>query len=191
MEIEPTPIPGLVIIAPRVFAVARGFFLENFHARRYAQAGIDARFVQDNHSHSRAGVLRGLHYQRSRPQAQLVYVSSGAIFDAVVDLRRGSPTFGHWFGAELSADNKRQIYMPPGFAHGFCVTGDHADVHYKVSELYDGGDEGGIAWNDPNVAINWPLAAPIVAERDAAFRCLNDISEDQLPNVSFGGTPNP
>jgi dTDP-4-dehydrorhamnose 3,5-epimerase len=185
MKIFNTDIVGLLIIEPQVFSDERGFFLETFQVQRYREFGIQDIFVQDNHSYSNARVLRGLHFQVKKPQAQMVYVSSGTIFDVAVDLRKGSPTFGRWFGTELSADNGRQLYMPQGFAHGFCVAGNHADVHYKVTEQYCSGDEGGIAWNDSTLAIKWPIESPFVSERDTLYPCLAEISDSDLPHVEF------
>lgn len=166
MNVIETALPGVLIFEPRVFADARGFFLETYHAGRYAEAGIDATFVQDNHSLSRKGTLRGLHFQVARPQGKLVRVIEGAIWDVAVDIRPDSPTFGQHVGVELTADNYRQIYVPPGFAHGFCVTSDVAQVEYKCTAFYDAADERGIAWNDPHLAIPWPVQTPILSERD-------------------------
>lgn len=183
MQVEKTAIAGVRVITPRVFADERGFFLESYQGDRYAAAGVPAAFVQDNHSRSSRGVLRGLHYQVANNQAQMVYLSTGAIFDVVVDLRRDSPTFGQWAGFELTADNHRQLYMPPGCAHGFLVLSDSADIHYKCTRTYAPDDEGGVAWNDPDIAIIWPLnaAKPILANRDAAFPRLRDIPAHRLP----------
>ena len=142
------------------------------------------RFVQDNHSRSLRGILRGLHFQVRRPQAQLVTVMRGKIFDVVIDLRRTSSTFGGWYGVELSDDGLRQVYMPPGFAHGFCVLSDMADLHYKVSREYDASDEGGLVWNDPDLAIRWPIDAPKVAPRDASYPLLKQLNHAQLPQMS-------
>jgi dTDP-4-dehydrorhamnose 3,5-epimerase len=185
MKVLKTDIVGLLVIEPQVFSDERGFFLETFQVQRYREFGIHDIFVQDNHSYSNARVLRGLHFQVKKPQAQMVYVSSGAIFDVAVDFRMSSPTFGRWFGTELSADNGQQLYMPPGFAHGFCVTGNHADVHYKVTEQYCSDDEGGVVWDDPTLAIKWPIENPFVSERDALYPCLVEISDSDLPHVKF------
>jgi dTDP-4-dehydrorhamnose 3,5-epimerase len=185
MKVLKTTIPNLLIIEPQVHHDDRGYFLETFQAQRYREFGIPDIFLQDNHSFSNANVLRGLHFQVKKPQAQMVYVSSGAIFDVAVDLRKGSPTLGRWFGAELSASNGKQLYMPPGFAHGFCVTGIHANVHYKVTEQYCSGDEGGIVWNDPTLAIKWPIESPFVSERDSLYPRLTQISGCSLPHVKF------
>ena len=174
---------GLLLIEPVCFADARGFFLETYKIPRYRDAGILDYFVQDNHSRSRQGVLRGLHFQIKKPQAQIVTVMRGAIFDVVVDLRPSSPTFGRSAGMRLSEDGVRQVYMAPGFAHGFCVLSDYADLHYKVSQAYDHADEGGLLWRDPKLAIEWPVADPTVSARDDAFPALQDIPRENLPQI--------
>lgn len=184
MKLLPTLMSGAVLIETDVFSDDRGSFLENYRATPYAELGGGA-FVQDNLSRSRKGVLRGLHFQVRRPQAQLLTVVRGKIFDVVVDLRRHSTTFGQWFGAELSDEGVRQIYMAPGFAHGFCVLSDWADLHYKVTREYDPHDEGGLLWSDQKLAIAWPLDVPIVSNRDAAFPCLSMLDEGTLPCVSM------
>lgn len=180
MRVARTSIPDVLIVEPRVFADARGFFLESYHAERYREHGITDTFVQDNHSRSVAGTLRGLHAQRRTPQAKLVRVVHGAIFDVAVDVRRGSPTFLRWVGMELSAENRQQLYVPAGFLHGFCVLTDSAEVEYKCSTLYAAGDEFGVAWNDPEIAIDWPVRAPILSAKDAALPRIADVS-DLLP----------
>jgi dTDP-4-dehydrorhamnose 3,5-epimerase len=185
MHVVATELAGLLVIEPRCFRDQRGFFLESFQAERYREKGIVDQFVQDNHSRSRQGVLRGFHFQIKQPQAQIVTVIRGRIFDAAVDLRRGSPTFGRWYGVELSDEGPRQLYMAPGFAHGFCVLSDFADLHYKVSRFYDKGDEGGLLWNDPDVRISWPIATPIVSERDSAYPALRQIHRESLPHVNL------
>ncbi|WP_221800672.1 dTDP-4-dehydrorhamnose 3,5-epimerase [Oceanobacter mangrovi] len=158
MNVIKTAIDGVVIIEPKVFGDERGFFLETFQADRYRElAGIDLPFVQDNHSRSRKGVLRGLHFQKSRPQGKLVRVVRGEVFDVAVDIRPDSPTFGQWAGVYLSEENKTQFWVPPGLAHGFLVLSDVADFEYKCTDYYDPSDEGSLAWNDPDVAIDWPL----------------------------------
>ncbi|MGB6966496.1 MAG: dTDP-4-dehydrorhamnose 3,5-epimerase [Xanthobacteraceae bacterium] len=182
IRVDETGFAGLLVIEPKLFADDRGFFLETFHAERYRAHGITEDFVQDDQSRSRKGVLRGLHFQVRFPQAQLLTVMSGKIFDVTVDLGPGSATFGRWFGVELSDRGPRQIYMTPGFGHGFCMLSEHADLHYKVSRLYDHGDEGGIHWNDPDVGIRWPIAAPTVSPRDGAFPKLRDLGRDRLPH---------
>lgn len=157
MKVVKTHLAGCVMIEPQVFGDERGFFLETFQARRYEDlAGIDLPFVQDNHSRSRRGVLRGLHFQVNKPQGKLVRVASGAVFDVAVDLRDESPTFGGWFGAVLSDENKRQLWVPPGFAHGFVVMSETADFEYKCTDYYDSSDEGAIRWNDAEIGIEWP-----------------------------------
>ena len=187
MKVEKTDIEGLLVIEPRTFRDERGFFLESWQRERYADAGIDVDFVQDNHSHNEGGALCGMHFTVNAPQAQLVYVSSGEIFDVAVDLRAGSPTFGRWYGIILGIDTPRQMFLPAGFAHGFCVTGTHADVHYKVTHSYDPGDEGGINWRDPDIAIDWPNNNPTVKNRDAEFANLSSLAPDELPQVQFNG----
>jgi dTDP-4-dehydrorhamnose 3,5-epimerase len=184
MRFEPGPLPGLIVIEPQSFADERGFFLESFHAERYRANGITDDFVQDNQSRSRQGVLRGLHFQVNLPQAQLLTVMRGRIFDVTVDLRPDSATFGRWFGVELSDEGPRQIYMAPGFGHGFCVLSPFADLHYKVSRFYNHGDEGGLAWNDPDIGIRWPIEAPIVSRRDSAYPRLRELNRDRLPHAA-------
>jgi dTDP-4-dehydrorhamnose 3,5-epimerase len=173
-----------MIIEPNCFRDERGFFLESFQEGRYRGAGIPDKFVQDNHSHSRMGVLRGLHFQIKRPQAQLVTIMRGRIFDVAVDLRPHSPTFGRWYGVELSDDRPRQLYMARGFGHGFCVLSELADVHYKVSECYDPQDEGGVLWNDGEIGIPWPIEAPIISGRDRQYPRFRDLRPDRLPYVA-------
>jgi len=173
MKITKTAIAGVLIIEPKVFEDARGFFLESFHATRYAEAGIAGPFVQDNHSNSAKGVLRGLHFQKQYPQGKLVYVTSGIVFDVAVDIRPDSPTYGKWVGATLSADDHKQFYLPPGCAHGFCVLSDRADFHYKCTDYYHPEDEGSIRWDDPDIGIQWPGAEPILSTKDANAPFLN------------------
>jgi dTDP-4-dehydrorhamnose 3,5-epimerase len=169
MNIIDTKIKGAVIIEPAVFGDSRGFFLETYQAQRYLdQAGIDQPFVQDNHSRSAKGVLRGLHYQKTKPQGKLVRVVRGEVFDVGVDLRRASPTFGCWQGVWLSEDNHRQLWLPPGLAHGFVVTSESADFEYKCTSYYDPEDEGCLIWNDPHVGIEWPLENPLLSDKDKA-----------------------
>lgn len=167
MKVRTTGFEGLLLIELEPFGDSRGYFRETFRRDDYLAAGIADDFVQDNHSHSAAGVLRGLHFRMRQPQAQIVTVMGGRIFDVVVDIRPQSPTFGRWFGTELSEDGCQQIYMAPGFAHGFCVLGEAADLHYKVSQTFDGSDEAGILWSDPDLGISWPLREPILSPRDA------------------------
>lgn len=168
MKIENLQIPDVKLIKPRRFNDGRGFFAQTYHADQYAEAGITTRFVQDNWSRSTKGVLRGLHFQLAHPQAKLVSVIRGEVFDVAVDIRRSSPTFGKWVGEILSADNGHQIYVPAGFAHGFCVLSDTVDLVYKCSDFYTPNDEYGIIWNDPAIGIEWPQAGlPIVSDKDA------------------------
>lgn len=183
MIVSTTPLSGLLTIEPIRFGDERGYFLETYHEERYCALGICDNFVQDNHSHSKKDVLRGMHFQIKNPQAQLVTVMSGTIFDVCVDMRKNSATFGQWYGVELSANGLRQIYMAPGFAHGFCVLSDTADLHYKVSEKYDGGDEGGLYWRDDAIGIKWPVQEPIVAERDEGYRKLSEFHPSDFPQI--------
>lgn len=169
-----TSLPGVLLIEPKVFADDRGFFLETYHAARLREAGIAAPFVQDNHSRSRKGVLRGLHFQEPHPQGKLVRCSRGAIFDVAVDIRRGSPAFGKWFGAELTEANFRMLWVPPGFAHGFCALEDDTDVIYKCTELYQHEFDRVVAWNDPAIGIDWPVKEPLLSGKDAAAPRLAD-----------------
>ncbi|MGA7800487.1 MAG: dTDP-4-dehydrorhamnose 3,5-epimerase [Gammaproteobacteria bacterium] len=181
MKFVPTDIPDVVLIEPRVFGDDRGFFMETYHEGKFAEAGINARFVQDNHSRSGAGVLRGLHYQLQHPQGKLVRVTRGEVFDVAVDIRRGSPTFGRWVGCLLSGENKRQLYVPPGFAHGFCTLSDSVDFLYKCTDLYHPEDEQGIAWNDPDLAIDWPDRAFVLSDKDQTYPRLRDAAHERLP----------
>jgi dTDP-4-dehydrorhamnose 3,5-epimerase len=170
-----TAIPEVLVIEPKVFGDARGFFLESWNAKGFGEAGIPAAFVQDNHSRSPRGVLRGLHYQIRQPQGKLVRVVAGEVFDVVVDLRRASPTFGRWVGERLSAENKRMLWIPPGFGHGFLVVSETADFLYKTTDYYAPEHERVIAWNDPDLAIAWPLdGAPTLSGRDAAGARFRD-----------------
>lgn len=183
MTIVPTALPEVVIVEPRVFRDARGWFVETYQRERYAGAGIAVglEFVQDNRSSSIRGVLRGLHYQLARPQGKLVHVTRGAVFDVAVDLRRGSPTFGRWAGATLSADDHRQIWIPPGFAHGFLALAELAEVAYKCTALHDPADARAVRWDDPALAIAWPLdGPPLLSSTDAAAPSLRDA---ELPRV--------
>ena len=180
MRVSASEIPEILIIEPQVHHDGRGFFLETYHAERYGRYGIHGPFVQDNHSRSLGGTLRGLHLQVVRPQGKLIRVVEGEIYDVAVDVRRGSPTFGRWVAIELSADNFKQCFIPPGFAHGFCVLSTVAQVEYKCTDLYDSAGEIGIAWNDPALAIPWPIADPVLSERDRHHPTLAEI-EDRLP----------
>jgi dTDP-4-dehydrorhamnose 3,5-epimerase len=183
MKCSKTGLDGLLVLEPRRFDDQRGFFLESFQQARYQDLGILDEFKQENLSRSLKGVLRGLHFQVKYPQAQIVTVIRGRIFDVAVDLRPGSKTFDRWFGTELSEDGPQQIYMAPGFAHGFYVLSDFADLHYKVSRIYNHGDEGGVRWNDPHIAIRWPIESPIVSERDAGYPLLRDLDREHLPHA--------
>lgn len=176
-----TPLPGVLVVEPVVHRDPRGFFLETYHRSKYHGGGIDEIFVQDNHSRSTRGTLRGLHAQRTRPQGKLVRAVRGRIFDVAVDVRRASPTFAHWTGAELSEDNFRQLWIPPGYAHGFCVLSEVAEVEYKCTEIYVPEDEITIAWNDPRIGIEWPLdGEPLLSERDRVAPSIEDWL-DRLP----------
>lgn len=167
MNVITTEIPGVLIIEPKVFGDERGFFLETYQAERYKAAGIAEPFVQDNHSRSRYGVLRGLHFQHQRPQGKLVSVTQGEVFDVAVDIRKDSPAFGRWVGITLTAENHTQFYVPPGCAHGFCVLSETADFTYKCTDYYQPDDEGSLIWNDPDVGIEWPISDPVLSEKDA------------------------
>jgi dTDP-4-dehydrorhamnose 3,5-epimerase len=182
MQVTPTILPEVKLIEPAIFRDARGYFLESFHADRFRAAGLPVTFVQDNHSRSVAGVLRGLHYQLRHPQGKLIRVVTGRVYDVVVDIRRGSPRFGQWFGIELSADNHRQLYVPPGFAHGFCALSEVTDFLYKCTEVYAPDDEYGIAWNDPELAIDWPEREFLLSDKDRALPGLR--GNKHLPEYS-------
>jgi dTDP-4-dehydrorhamnose 3,5-epimerase len=184
MRVAPTELPDVLIVEPDVHRDSRGFFLETFHSEKYRAHGIVGPFVQDNHSRSVYGTIRGLHLQVRRPQAKLVRVIEGEIFDVAVDVRRGSPTFGRWVGVTLAADRFTQCYIPPGFAHGFSVLSAVAQVEYKCSEHYDASDELGLAWNDPALAIGWRVDPPLVSERDRGHPPLAAVA-DRLPLYSI------
>lgn len=177
MNIVETAIPGVLIIEPRVFGDARGFFMETWKAAGFAAAGLDMTFVQDNHSRSQKGVLRGLHFQNPGPQGKLVRVTNGAVFDVAVDLRQSSPTFGQWVGVELSAENKRMFWVPEGFAHGFLTLADDTNFLYKCTAPYAPQSEFTLAWDDPAVGIEWPVAGidPIISDKDARGLALADV----------------
>ena len=166
MEVETTPIEGVLLVKPAVWGDARGYFVETWQQERYAAAGIALPFVQDNHSMSRYGTLRGLHFQKTRPQGKLVYMSLGRVFDVAVDIRRGSPTFGQWYGVELTQENQWQLWIAPGLAHGFAVTSEIAHFHYKCTDFYCPGDEGAIRWNDPDINVAWPVREPVLSGKD-------------------------
>jgi dTDP-4-dehydrorhamnose 3,5-epimerase len=180
MNVIATELPGLVVIEPKRFRDERGFFFESFNEASYAAAGLPSRFVQDNISYSERGVLRGLHYQLCNPQGKLCSVLRGEVFDVAVDIRKGSPTFGKWFGASLSFENGRQIYIPPGFAHGFLVTGDCAVFHYKCTAFYDPKSEGSIAWNDLEIKIDWPRDDVCLSPKDSTAPRLAEVPESRL-----------
>lgn len=186
MNILPTELPGVVIIEPRVFNDPRGYFLETFHQERYVAAGLPGEFLQDNLSFSRRGTLRGLHYQNPRPQGKLVSVLAGEVFDVAVDIRAGSPTFGRWTSVVLSADNKRQFYIPPGFAHGFCVTSETAIFAYKCTTGYYPAGDGSIRWDDPALGIPWPVSEPLLSEKDRQAPLLREVPRERL---SFAAEP--
>ena len=175
MKIVPTALPGVVVVEPDVHRDTRGFFLETYHARKYREGGIGATFVQDNLSRSIRGTLRGRHFQRRHPQGKLVRVVEGEIFDVAADIRRGSPMFARWVGLRLSGETFRQLYVPPGLAHGFCVLSEQAILEYKVTDFYDPADEISIIWNDPDLAIQWPIADPVLSVKDGGARRLRDI----------------
>jgi dTDP-4-dehydrorhamnose 3,5-epimerase len=179
MKISTAPLAGLIIIEPTVFHDTRGYFFETFQLQRYTEFGIPA-FVQDNVSRSTKNVLRGLHYQLPNAQGKLVWVTRGSVWDVVVDIRLSSPTFGQWFGITLSDENHLQMYIPPGFAHGFCVLSDSADFHYKCTDFYTPGAEHGICWNDPQIQIPWPTTQPITSPKDDLYPTLNEIAHDKL-----------
>jgi dTDP-4-dehydrorhamnose 3,5-epimerase len=176
MRFLPTELPGVTLIEPDVFKDARGFFLETYHQAKYAEGGIPGPFVQDNHSFSGRGTLRGLHAQLRRPQGKLVRAVEGEMFDVAVDIRRDSPSFGRWVGILLSGENFRQLWIPPGFAHGFCVLSASVHVEYKCTGFYDPADEVSIAWNDPAIGIRWPVEAPMLSTRDEAAARLADVA---------------
>jgi dTDP-4-dehydrorhamnose 3,5-epimerase len=183
LKFTETSLPGVIVIEPDVHRDARGFFLETYHEERYREGGIPVRFVQDNHSHSVRGTLRGLHTQVQRPQGKLVRAVDGEMFDVAVDVRRGSPQFGRWTGVRLSGENFKQIYIPPGFAHGFCVLSAEVNVEYKCTDFYAREDEISLAWNDPEIGIEWPISDPTVSDKDRAAPRLRDILE-RLPRFA-------
>lgn len=175
MKVVETGIDGLLVLEPKVFADPRGFFMETYKESVFKELGLNTHWVQDNHSRSPQGILRGLHFQQPNPQAKLVRVTTGAVFDVAVDVRKGSKTFGKHYALELSAENKRMLYIPEGFAHGFCVVSEIADFQYKCSALYSPSDEHGIFWNDPDLGIKWPIQDPTLSEKDKKFGRLRDI----------------
>jgi len=181
MRIHQTSLKGVLIVEPQVFRDKRGYFLETYHEKKFKEAGIDSRFVQTNHSHSIEGVIRGLHYQLKYPQAKLIYVPRGSIFDVAVDIRQDSPTFAKWIGFHISEENHNQVFIPCGFAHGFCVMSKEADVIYKCTGVYEPDDEYGIRWDDPKLSIYWPVKDPTISEKDLRFPYLSNIQKEALP----------
>lgn len=179
MKVTNAPLAGLIIIEPNIFTDNRGYFFEVFHQERYAAQGIP-NLVQDNVSRSKQNTLRGLHYQLPHAQGKLVWVTHGSVWDVVLDIRKSSPTFGQWFGVTLSDENHLQMYIPPGFAHGFCVLSAEADFNYKCSEFYAPGCEHGIRWNDPRLNIPWPTNTPVLSAKDETYPTLHEISDAQL-----------
>ncbi len=184
MKVIETKLPGVLIIEPKVFGDARGFFLETFQKQRYAEADIPGEgleFVQDNHSRSRKGVLRGLHFQLENPQGKLVSAGTGAVFDVAADVNPDSPTYGQWVGVNLSEENHRQLWIPPGYAHGFCVLSDVADFQYKCTALYHPQSDSGVAWDDADLKIDWPVDEPLLSDKDKALPALKDAPRERLP----------
>jgi len=183
LRVVEEPLPGVKLLAPKVIEDGRGFFMESYNRRMLAELGIAHDFVQDNHSRSSRGVLRGLHYQIGHAQAKLVRVTRGRVFDVVVDIRRGSPNFGKWAGAELSEENRLSLFAEAGFAHGFLVLSDVADFQYKCSDFFSAKDERGLPWNDPEIGIDWPLEGldPLLSDRDLGWRSLADVATNDLP----------
>ena len=178
MKVRETSLPGVLLVEPQVFRDERGFFLETFSARRLAGTPVPDHFVQDNHSRSAQRVVRGLHYQLDHPQGKLVHVARGRIFDVAVDIRRGSPTFAKWFGVELSDENLASLWIPEGFAHGFCVLSEVADVIYKCTSPYEASDDRGIQWNDPTIGIDWPIHDALLSPKDASYAALSSDRAD-------------
>ena len=176
MKITETKLAGVLIIEPLVFGDSRGFVKETFQAERYREAGIEYTFVQDNYSRSQKGVLRGLHFQVTKPQGKLVSCPKGAVFDVAVDIDPESTTYGQYVGVELTEENHKQLWVPPGYAHGFCVLSETADFQYKCTDYYDPSDEGGVIWNDPDVAIEWPIADPSLSNKDAILPTLAELN---------------
>jgi len=181
MNIKETKLTGVLILEPKVFTDDRGYFLETWNSTCYEQAGIPGPFVQDNISFSKKGILRGLHFQYPQPQGKLIQVLSGEVLDVVVDIRAGSPTYGQWVGEVLSESSHRQMYVPPGFAHGYCVTSEAALFSYKCTDFYNPATEHGIIWNDPDIGIAWPIAQPVLSTKDAVYPRLKDLRLENLP----------
>ena len=188
MIIEQTTLPGVLLIEPEVFTDNRGFLSESYQRQRYSNEGLERDFVQDNHCRSLKDTLRGLHFQCERPQGKLIYVTAGEIYDVAVDIRKGSPTYARWYGTFLNENNHRQLYIPEGFAHGFCVLSEAADVQYKFTDYYDPDDEYGVIWNDPVIQIEWPVENPVLSNRDLKLALLEDISSKQIPNYKPSDT---
>lgn len=180
MVFKPTAIPDVLLVEPEVHRDARGFFLESYREDRFRAGGVELRFVQDNHSLSERGALRGLHAQRRKPQGKLVRAVEGEIYDVAVDVRRGSPTFGKWVAERLSAENFRQLYVPPGFLHGFCVLSPRAQVEYKCTDFYDPADEYGVIFNDPDLKIDWPVTDPILSPKDRALPRFAELADSLI-----------
>jgi dTDP-4-dehydrorhamnose 3,5-epimerase len=176
MKVTETKLPGVLIIEPKVFGDSRGFFKEIYQAERYSEAGIECTFVQDNYSRSQKGVLRGFHFQITKPQGKLVSCLKGAVFDVAVDIDPESTTYCQYVGVELTEENHKQLWVPPGYAHGFCVISETADFQYKCTDCYDPTDEGGVVWNDPDVAIDWPIASPFLSNKDALLPTLAELN---------------
>jgi len=176
MKVEKTKLDGVLLVTPQVFGDDRGFFMETYNREKALESGLPGEFVQDNHSKSSKGVLRGLHYQSPNWQGKLVRTVQGEIYDVAVDIRAGSPSFGEWVGVYLNDENKQQLYVPPGYAHGFCVTSDTAEVVYKCTALYEPSEEGSVLWNDPDIGINWPVENPSLSEKDRDAQRLADLS---------------
>ena len=183
MNVRETKLQGVLILEPDVFSDVRGYFLETWNSKRYLDASIEDCFVQDNVSFSKRGVLRGLHYQYPQSQAKLVQVLSGEVVDVAVDIRNGSPTFGQWISEVLSEANHRQMYIPSGFAHGYCVVSETALFSYKCTDFYNPSSEGGIIWNDPDINIAWPIKEPVLSDKDSSFPKLSDIQPEKLPQL--------
>ena len=175
LKYQKTHLPGVLIIEPEIFNDSRGYFFQTYHQKDYEKIGIKEQFVQDNHSFSRCGVIRGLHYQKENPQGKLVYVIRGEIFDVAVDINKDSPTFGHHVGVYLSSYNRKQLYIPPGYAHGFACTSEEAYGMYKCTDFFSKGDDKGVLWSDPTININWPVKNPIISERDQSHPLLKNI----------------
>lgn len=179
MEVIKTTIDGVLLVKPKIFGDARGYFVETWQKQRYEECGIDLSFVQDNHSKSSKGILRGLHFQKNHPQGKLVMVSYGEVFDVAVDIRENSPTFGKWYGAILNQENQNQLWIPPGMAHGFVVLSDVAHFHYKCTDYYHPNDEGSIRWNDPDLGIEWPIDfEPLLSDKDSKAPWFKDFRKE-------------